>query len=370
MIDERDVKLANILVTYSTKVRPGDKVLIEYTGPECVPMVRQLIKTVYKAGGKPYVKGNEPTIIREILMNCDEEQIRFMDQWDLSVMKAMDVYIGIRGGENISEYSDIPSPQMSLYDSLTMPTLQERTNNTRWVILRYPNASMAQLMNTSQEAFETFYYKVCTLDYSKMNHALDGLKALMEATDQVRILAPGTDLSFSIKGIPAVKCAGEMNIPDGEIYTAPIKHSVNGTISYNVPSEMQGFTYEHVQFEFKDGRIMNAACNDNARINGLLDTDEGARYIGEFAIGINPYILHPMKDILFDEKICGSIHLTPGMCYEDAPNGNDSAVHWDLVLIQREAYGGGELWFDDRLIRKDGLFVLPELQCLNPENLA
>lgn len=369
MIDERDVRLADILVNYSTEVKPGEKVLIEYTGAECISIVRQLIKEVYRAGGKPYVKGNEQTILREILMSCDEEQIRLMDQCDLYVMQAMNVYIGIRGGENISEYSDVPSRQMNLYDSLTTPTLHERVNHTRWVILRYPNASMAQLMNTSREAFEAFYYRVCTLDYSKMNRALDGLKALMEAADQVRIVAPETDVTFSIKGIPAVKCAGEMNLPDGEIYTAPVKNSVNGTISYNVPSEMQGFTYERVRFEFKDGRIIHATCNDNARINALLDTDEGARYIGEFAIGVNPYILHPMKDILFDEKICGSIHLTPGMCYDDASNGNESAVHWDLVLIQREEYGGGELWFDDRLIRKDGLFILPELQGLNPENL-
>lgn len=202
-----------------------------------------------------------------------------------------------------------------------------------------------------------------------MNRAMDALAALMEKTDNVKIKGPGTDLSFSIKGIPAVKCAGECNIPDGEVYTAPVRESMNGIISYNTPSEEQGFTYENIVFEIKNGKIVDAKANNNERINQLLDTDEGARYFGEFAIGVNPYVLEPMKDTLFDEKIAGSFHLTPGAAYEDAFNGNKSAVHWDLVMIQRPEYGGGEIYFDDVLIRKDGLFVIPELECLNPENL-
>ena len=202
-----------------------------------------------------------------------------------------------------------------------------------------------------------------------MDRAMDALAALMERTDKVHIKGPGTDLTFSIKDIPAIKCAGECNIPDGEVYTAPVKDSMNGIISYNTPSEEQGFTYENIVFEIENGKIVKATSNDNDRINHLLDTDEGARYFGEFAIGVNPYILEPMKDTLFDEKICGSFHLTPGASYEDAPNGNKSAVHWDLVMIQRAEYGGGEIYFDDVLIRKDGIFTLPELACLNPENL-
>lgn len=229
---------------------------------------------------------------------------------------------------------------------------------------------MAQLAGTSLEAFEDFYYQVCTLDYSKMDKAMDNLVELMNKTDKVRITGPGTDLTFSIKNIPAVKCSGGCNIPDGEVYTAPVKDSMNGIISYNTPSEEQGFTYDNIVFEIKDGKIIKATSNDTDRINELLDTDEGARYFGEFSFGLNPYILDPMKDTLFDEKICGSFHLTPGMCYEDAPNGNNSAVHWDLVNIQRPEYGGGEIYFDDVLIRKDGRFVIPELECLNPENLS
>ena len=236
-------------------------------------------------------------------------------------------------------------------------------------MLRYPNAAMAQLSGTSVEAFEDFYFEVCTLDYSRMNEAMKPLIEYMNRTDKVRMTGPGTDLTFSIKGIPAIPCAGNMNIPDGEVYTAPVRDSVNGKITYNTPSLYNGFTYENVCLEFKDGRIINATANDTARINEVFDTDEGARYIGEFAIGVNPYILEPMKDILFDEKISGSIHFTPGNCYQEAPNGNASAIHWDLVWIQRPEYGGGEIYFDDVLVRKDGRFVVPELLCLNPENL-
>lgn len=294
-----------------------------------------------------------------------------MAEADCLEMNRMDCYIGIRGGDNISELSDVPGDKMHLYETLYSAPVHSdiRVAKTKWVVLRYPNASMAQLSNMSQEAFEEYYFNVCNLDYSKMSKAMDSLVELMNRTDKVRLTAKGTDITFSIKNIPAIKCAGEMNIPDGEVYTAPVKDSVNGTICYNTPSVYQGFTYENVKLVFKDGRIEEAAANDTDRINQVFQTDQGARYVGEFAIGVNPYIINPMKDILFDEKIMGSIHFTPGCCYDDAPNGNKSSVHWDLVLIQTPEYGGGEIYFDDVLVRKDGKFVLPELECLNPENL-
>lgn len=304
-------------------------------------------------------------------MNCSQEQLKLMAEVDSLEMSRMDCYIGIRGSDNVAELADVPQEKMSLYEILYATPVHHgiRVPKTRWVVLRYPNDSMAQLSGTSSEAFEDFYFRVCNLDYSKMAKAMKVLVELMDRTDKVRLTGPGTDLSFSIKGIPAVACAGEMNIPDGEVYTAPVRTSVNDKITYNAPSLYQGFTFENICLEFKDGKIVNATANDTERLNHVFDTDEGARYIGEFAIGVNPYVLYPMKDILFDEKISGSIHFTPGNCYEEAPNGNESAIHWDLVLIQREEFGGGEIYFDDRLIRRDGRFVLPELDCLNPENL-
>lgn len=368
-MDLRVKQLADVLVNYSCNVQKNEKVLINYEGECCKPLVKQLIKNIYARGGMPYVEMRDSSVTREILLGATEEQMDFLNEYQLMQMKGMDCYIAIRAGSNTSELSDVPSDRLNMYYRKTQPVLDYRVNETKWVVLRYPNESMAQLAGTSLESFEDFYFEVCTLDYAKMSKAMDSLVELMNRTDRVHIKGPGTDLTFSIKDIPAIKCAGEMNIPDGEVYTAPVRESMNGVISYNTPSEEQGFTYENIRFEIKDGKIIKAAANDNERINQLLDTDEGARYFGEFAIGVNPYILNPMKDTLFDEKIAGSFHLTPGMAYEDAPNGNDSAVHWDLVMIQRPEYGGGEIYFDDVLIRKDGLFTLPELMCLNPENL-
>ena len=368
-MDQRIKELADMLVDYSCDVQPGEKVLIVYEGESSRNLARQLIKNVYAKGGLPYCKISDTQIVREIMLGCTEEQIKFMDDCDLAQMKGIQAYIAIRSGNNSSELSDVPSEKLNLYSMLTSPTLNQRVNETKWVVLRYPNYSMAQLANSSLEKFEDFYFNVCTLDYRKMDEAMTPLVELMNKTDKVQIKGPGTDLTFSIKGIGGVKCSGLRNIPDGEVYTAPVRESMNGIISYNTPSEEQGFTYEDIVFEVKNGKIVKATSNDNDKINDLLDVDEGARYFGEFSLGVNPYILHPMKDTLFDEKISGSFHLTPGMCYEDAPNGNDSANHWDLVMIQRPEYGGGEIWFDDILIRKDGIFVLPELEGLNPDNL-
>lgn len=370
MRDARLVKLAQNLVGYSVDVQPGENVLIEMIGSER-ELLKCIIDEVAKRGGHAFVELTDRSVQRSILMNASKEQLQTWMEYDLARMQKMDAYIGIRAGENVNDLADVPEENLQLYNSIYNHTVhsEERVKRTKWVVLRYPNAAMAQLANTSTEAFEDFYFDVCNLDYAKMDKAQDPLAALMSRTDKVRIVGPGTDLSFSIKGISAQKCSGHRNIPDGEVYTAPVRDSVNGTISYNTPSVYNGFTFENITFRFENGKIVEATASDTARLNTILDTDEGARYIGEFAIGFNPYILKPMKDTLFDEKIAGSLHFTPGQAYDVADNGNRSSIHWDLVLIQRPEYGGGEIYFDDVLIRKDGIFVLPELSALNPENL-
>ncbi|WP_297433965.1 aminopeptidase [uncultured Cetobacterium sp.] len=370
-MDQRIEILAKNLVTYSCRVQKGEKVLIESIGEDSKNLVKALVKEVYAAGGHPFVTIKDQSVTRELLKGMDQTQAELMAKYELERMKDMDAYIAIRGSENASELSDIDSAKMKIYTDYFMKPvhLSERVNNTKWVVLRYPNNSMAQLANTSLESFEDFYYNVCNLDYSKMSRAMDSLTALLDRTDKVRIVGPGTDLSFSIKDIPSVKCCGLRNIPDGEVYSAPVRDSINGVISYNTPSVYQGTTFENVCFRFENGKIVEATSNNTERLNEILNTDDGARHIGEFAIGVNPYILKPMKDTLFDEKIAGSIHFTPGQAYKLADNGNKSAIHWDLVLIQRPDFGGGEIWFDDVLIRKDGIFVIEELEVLNPENL-
>lgn len=368
--DSRIEKLAHNLINYSVKLGAGEKVLIENFGVQ-KELVMALVEEAYKAGGFPFVSLKEPQIDRALMLGANSEQYEKIAEFEGNVMKEMDAYIGLRAGDNINETSDVPADKLKIHgDTIGKMHSNIRVKNTKWVVLRYPSSSMAQLAKMSTVGFEDFYFNVCNLDYGKMSAAMDGLVELMNKTDKVHLVGPGTDLTFSIKDIPAIKCAGEMNIPDGEVFTAPVRNSINGKLTYNTPSPYQGFTFENVSFTFKDGKIVEATANDSARINKVLDTDEGARFIGEFAIGVNPFIHEPMQDILFDEKIEGSFHFTPGQCYDEAFNGNQSAIHWDLVNIQRADYGGGEIYFDDVLIRKDGIFVLPELEALNPENLV
>lgn len=370
-MDPRNRTLAHNLIHYSCRLKPGEKVLISCVGPYPLPLVRALVKEAYAAGATPFVNLSNSQVDRELLLGATPEQQDLLAKRDVMLMEQMDAYIGVRGDENALELSDVPAEKQELHAKhYLQPVHYElRVPKTRWVVLRYPSPAMAQAAGQSQEAFEDFYFDVCCLDYGKMDKAMDALKALMERTDRVRLVAQGTDLTFSIQGIPAVKCAGEMNIPDGEVYTAPVKDSVNGVITYNTPSSYQGTSYENVRLTFENGKIVAVDGNLPQELEAIFNTDAGARYVGEFAIGVNPYITRPMNDILFDEKIAGSIHFTPGNCYDDAYNGNQSAIHWDLVLIQTPEYGGGEIWFDNVLIRKDGRFVLPELECLNPENL-
>lgn len=370
MVDERVKILADKLVNYSCRLQKGENCLIELIGAD-EEFGMELIKAVNKAGGNPFLWVRSNRLNRSLLLEATEDQLKLRAETDAALMAKMHAYIGVRGPENSFEMSDVPLKNMEMYNKIYWEPVHGaiRVAKTKWVILRYPNFGMSQLAKMSTEAFENFYFDVCNLDYEKMSKAMTPLVELMNKTDKVRIVAKDTDITFSIKDIPAIKCDGFCNIPDGEVYTAPVKNSINGKITYNTPSVEDGFTYEKICFEFKDGKIIKATANDTERINKLLDTDEGARYVGEFAIGVNPYINNAMLDTLFDEKIAGSIHFTPGACYDDAPNGNHSAVHWDLVLIQTPEYGGGEIWFDDVLIRKDGLFVIDELKCLNPENL-
>jgi aminopeptidase len=351
-------------------LKKGEKILIEVIDSG-IPLASALIKEVYRIGGTPFIILRNRSLDRQLMMQATQEQLEKLAAFEMVQMKEMDAYLGIRAMDNVNETADVPGEKQQSYAKYYVRPIQDqRINHTRWCVLRYPTPSMAQSANMSTEAFEDFYFNVCLLDYDKMAQAMIPFKKLMESTDVVHITGPDTDFTFSIKGFPAIPCAGNMNIPDGEIFTAPVKDSVNGVITYNTPAVYQGVTFENIQFHFKNGKIVKASGDKADRLNQILDTDEGARYIGEFSFGLNPHILSPIKDTLFDEKISGSIHFTPGNAYEECNNGNKSSVHWDLVLIQRPEYGGGEIYFDGRLIRKDGRFIPPELGPLNPENLV
>jgi aminopeptidase len=371
MIDPRITKLADTLVNYSCAVQSGEKILIEAIDvpPE---FATECVRLAAERGAHPLVLLKSNQVDRALRRHATREQFELIAQVEKLQMENVQCYIGARGNHNVAELSDVPSERMKIYESTVWKHvhLETRVKQTRWVVIRWPHPSMAQLADMSTEAFEAFYFDVCTMNYAAMSAAMEPLKARMERTDQVRLKGPGqTDLTFSIKGIPAIPCDGKLNIPDGEVFTAPVKTSVNGVIQYNTPTLYRGVTHENIRLVFRDGKIVEATGSNTKKLNEVLDSDEGARYVGEFAIGVNPYITKAMKDILFDEKISGSIHFTPGAAYDEAPNGNESEVHWDMVMIQTPEYGGGEIYFDGELIRKDGLFVVDDLQPLNPDAL-
>lgn len=373
MLDPRMQRLAELLVRHSVRVQPGEKVLIEaYDIP--TDMTVALIKAVAAVGGQPLVSTYQQPVLRALYQAASTDQMQLIGAVERQRMEGVQCYIGMRGSNNTSEMSDVPRDKMDLYERHWWNHVhsQVRVPNTKWVVLRWPSPAMAQSAGMSTEAFEDYYFNVCAgVDYDAMQRAMEPLEALMRRTDQVHIKGPGTDLRFSIKGIGVVPCFGERNIPDGEIYTCPVKTSVEGYITYNCETLYRGTLFTNVHFAFDQGKIVKAEAGANtAKLNEILDSDAGARYLGEWSFGVNPYISNPMRDTLFDEKIAGSFHLTPGQCYKEASNGNDSQIHWDIVCRQDPAVGGGEIWFDGVLIRKDGRFVLPELQGLNPEALT
>ncbi len=373
MKDKRNEILARQLIDYSTEIQKGEKLYLEIKGKETLELGKEIIKYATKKGATTFWYYNDESLLRQFVGNAADDQFKAQADMHLHLMEQADCYIGLRGSDNPFDMADIPRSQMDKQNTIFYKPvhLEERVKRTRWVVLRYPNNAMAQLAETSQEKFEDFYFDVCCADYAKMSKAQDKLFALMEATEKVHIKSPNTDLTFSLKDIPCIKCDGKRNIPDGEVYTAPVRDSINGIITYNTPSLYQGTVFNDISLTFENGKIVKATCDgENEKLNKIFDTDEGARYVGEFAIGVNPFILHPMKDTLFDEKIAGSFHFTPGQCYDEAPNGNDSSIHWDLVLIQRPDYGGGEIYFDDKLIRKDGVFTDAEMEkSFSKENL-
>ena len=372
MKDLRIEKLAKNLLTYSVNIQKGDNILIEVLGEDGIPLAKELIRKAEELGAKPFFNIINYEILRVMLKNATEEQIKIYSKHEKLRMQDMQAYIGIRAIPNISELSGIHKEKMELYNKYyTVPVhFEERVKHTKWCILRYPNNAMAQMSKMNKDEFEDFFFNVCNIDYAKMSKAMEALKELLNKTDKVHIIGEGTDLTFSVKGIPAEKYTGTFNIPDGEVASAPVKTSVNGYITYNTETSYNGILFNNIKFEFKDGKIIKATSNKTKELNEILDIDEGARYIGEFAFGLNPYIEKPIGDTLFDEKIKGSFHFTPGDSLEESDNGNRSSIHWDIVNIQTPEYGGGEIYFDDVLIRKDGRFVLPELECLNPENLV
>ncbi len=366
MITHKEQQLAHLLVNYSVDLKKGERCLIQATD---VPhsMVEALIQEVYAAGGYPEVHLSSITIERAMVAGATKESLAGWSDNDSYRMRNMDAFIGIRGIVNPSEMARL-GEGYEFYNKIYNNRVHHdiRVVHTKWVVLRYPTLLMAHQAKMSMSEFEEYFYKVTSeVDYVAMDKAMDKAKAFLDSADKVHIKAVDTDLTFSIKDIGSVKCSGHRNIPDGEIYSAPVLHSVNGVIHYNTPSTYHGQTFHDIRFVIQDGKIIEATSDDTKALGRILDSDEGARYFGEFALGCNPSITFAMDNTLFDEKIAGSIHFTPGNAYTNCDNSNRSSIHWDLVQIQTAQYGGGEIWMDGELIRKDGVFVHPSFVDLN-----
>lgn len=373
MRDPRFYQLAQVMLHHSMKIKKGDGYSL--SADVCArPLVQAILSETAEIGAFARVEWTDNEITRQLLElydpNDDGASAAFLEDMAKAQIRQFENLVGeiiIRAYNNDAELSRIDPAVHQLVATKNKPFKDLLTNQRRWVLFEYPTPARAQRAQMPYIPYLDFVFEASTLDYEAMQLKAAPLKALMEKTDQVRIIGPDTDLSFSILGIPAEPCCGEYNLPDGECFTAPVKESVNGHIVFNTPSLFWGTLFHKIRLTFQDGRIIHADAEQHQKkLNHILDTDEGARYIGEFSLGFNPLILEPSCNTLFDEKIAGSFHLTPGSCYEEAKNGNASAIHWDLVHIQRAEYGGGEIWFDGELVRKDGLFVIPELTALNP----
>ncbi len=367
-MEEKIKKLAHTIVNYSLALKENEKVQIIYQSMECNDLVKELIKEIHQVGALVSLRLIDPVMDNFLLKYANDQDIDLLEQYRKFENDHFDAFIQLRYNINDYEGKQVSSYTLGKMNKQLTNVQSVRINERKWVLLNYPSLLDAYKAHMPIADFKEYALDVMTVDYRKMSDDIEPLKKLMEQTDKVRIVSCDTDITFSIKGMKAIPCTGDKNIPDGEIYCAPVKDSVNGTITYNTPSPYQGNIYHHVSLTFKDGKIVKATCDeDDDALNKIFDTDEGARYVGEFSFGFNPKILYPMGDILYDEKILGSIHFTPGKAYHDSYNGNDSGIHWDMVLIQREDFGGGEIYFDDKLIRKNGLFVLEELKPLNYE---
>ncbi len=365
MRDPRVVDMARVLVEYSTRIKKGDRVLISAAGFEAAPLVKELYALCLKRGAD-YVEYSfsMPEIDRQFYNLASKKQLALFPQHKLDFYKTLTAYIGISAGENSMVNATSSQQAMVAYQKLTRPLVDQRVKHTKWVVTRYPTHGAAQEARMSLEEYEEYLFGACNVDWAAASRKMEALKKLMDTTDRVHLTGPDTDLTFSIKGLNSIKCDGRFNIPDGEVFTAPVRDSVQGYITYNCPTIYQGKEFNDIRLEFKDGKIVTATAGAmTAALNKILDTDAGSRFVGEFSLGINPNIRTPMRNILFDEKIFGSIHFTPGQAYDEADNGNRSAVHWDMVRLMQD----GEIWFDDRLIQKGGRFVLPALTALNPE---
>lgn len=365
MISEYDQNLATLILEHSTEVEKGQNVMVQLIGLNGIGLLRALVEQIREKEAHPFINIEDADIQRMLIENGDDVFWKNQASIDkLPLMKQMDAFVGIRAAENIYENSRASKDANKAYSEhfLHPVHFEERVNNTNWCILRYPSPAFAMNAKMPTRTFTEFYYKACLVDYGRLEEAMKPLEKRLRSTNEIHLKGEGTDIRFSVKGQNWVPCFGKRNIPDGELFTSPVLDSINGVISY-APSVYQGKPFEFVKLEVENGTVVDFDSSNNEALKDILDTDEGSRRFGEFSFGLNPVIESPMYDILFDEKIYGSNHLTLGKDYEVAPNGNSSNIHWDLVCI------GANVYLDGELVREGRTFITEDLKGLNPDQL-
>jgi aminopeptidase len=366
MYNDNDQQLAKKILNFSCELQSDQNVMLQLVGLNGIGLLRALVEETRAMDAHPFVQIEDTEIQRMLVETGDSAFWKNQAEVEgLPLMEQMDAFVGIRASLNIYEQAEAGKEANKAYsDEFATPVhFKERVKNTRWVVLRYPSEAFAMNAKMPTQKFREFYYNACLLDYRELAEAMKPLHKRLKETNTIQLKGEDTDIEFSVKDQNWIPCYGEKNIPDGELFSSPILDSVNGHITY-APSVYQGKPFEFVKLEVKDGVVVDFDSSNNEALQEILDTDEGARRFGEFSFGLNPVIKEPMYDILFDEKIYGSNHLTLGNDYEEAPNGNESSIHWDLVCI------GADVYLDGEKIREGRTFIVDDLKGLNPANLV
>lgn len=355
MVDPRIKKLAGILVNYSIKMKKGDVIEVS-CGPAAAPLALEVYKLILENEALPMLNVGLPGAAYQYYKLATDDMLKTFPKIRMYEAEHTAGSISIGTDYNTKEFTNIDSKKIALRRKVIKPIQDKEMEKDNWVICEYPTDALAQDAEMSLEEFEDFVYSATNVDYEKMDKDQDHLKKLFDKGKTVRIVAKDTDLTFSIDGRDAIKCAGNRNIPDGEIFMAPVDDSANGHIAYSFPAIRGGKEVDGIRLEFKDGEVVRASATKNEDfLLEMIKTDEGAKRLGEFGIGLNFGIKKFIKQILFDEKIGGTVHLALGMAYKEGGGKNDSAIHWDMICDLRN---GGELYLDGKLVQKNGKFLV------------
>lgn len=355
-MDKRWLDVADILVNYSTEVQPGERVMIAMREIETLPLVKSVYQAVIKAGGFPQVQFLSDYLDHALLAHGTNEQISWVPEIESHGMKWADVYIALRGTHNIYEFADIPSDKIATYRQSMGKISSMRWENTRWCIIRVPNEDFAQQAETDVETIMDIFFEATIRDYEKEAEKLDQLTQKLNKGSQIRFVAKDTDLSFSTKNRKWLADTGKLNLPAGEIFTAPINSTLNGNISFDWPGILGGRLVHNIKLEWKNGELVHASASKNEDfLLQVLDSDPGAKLLGEFAVGTNPHINRFCKDIFFDEKIGGTVHVALGRAYPECGGENQSAIHWDVI---KDTRAEGKIFLDEKLIFNQGKFLI------------